>query len=176
MCVCVCAFSPEPPPVCYCCISLTYLCVCVSLPSTCVCMEGFCFPPYCCISYNIVCARVCVYVRLAPKPPQVLLLYFFSHICVYVYLYTGKVFNKCPWYLLFLHHKYILMSWESLVINRLEMSASLVNKLLLRGLECKCENITSESRWDVTCDSLGDVTWSHGTHDVKRSVGKVRPI
>jgi len=28
--------------------------------------------------------------------------------------------------------------------------------------------ITSESRGDVTCDSLGDVTWSHGTHDVKR--------
>jgi len=38
--------------------------------------------------------------------------------------------------------------------------------------------ITSESRGDVTCDSLGDVTWSHGTHDhdVKRSVGKVRRI
>jgi len=25
-----------------------------------------------------------------------------------MYLYTGKVFNKCPWHLLFLHHKYIL--------------------------------------------------------------------
>jgi len=36
--------------------------------------------------------------------------------------------------------------------------------------------ITSESRGDVTCESLGDVTWSHGTHDVKRSVGKVRRI
>jgi len=36
--------------------------------------------------------------------------------------------------------------------------------------------ITSESLGDVTCDSLGDVTWSHGTHDVKRSVGKVRRI
>ena len=44
------------------------------------------------------------------------------------------------------------------------------------GLEGKCENITSESRGDVTCDSLGDVTLSHGTHDVKRSVGKVRRI
>ena len=54
--------------------------------------------------------------------------------------------------------------------------AKLVNNMLLRGLECKCENITSESRGDVTCDSLGDVTWSHGTHDVKRSVGKVRRI
>jgi len=43
----------------------------------------------------------------------------------------------------------------------------LVNNMLLRGLECKCENITSESRGDVTCDGLGDVTWSHGTHDVK---------
>ena len=36
--------------------------------------------------------------------------------------------------------------------------------------------ITKESRGDVTCDSLGDVTWSHGTYDVKRSVGKVRRI
>jgi len=36
--------------------------------------------------------------------------------------------------------------------------------------------IKSESRGDVTCDSLGDVTRSHGTHDVKRSVGKVRRI
>jgi len=33
-------------------------------------------------------------------------------------------------------------------------------------------SITSQSRRDVTCDSLGDVTWSHGTPDVKRSVGK----
>jgi len=48
--------------------------------------------------------------------------------------------------------------------------------MLLRGLESKCENITSESRGDVTCDSLGDVTRSHGTHDVERSVGKVRRI
>jgi len=48
--------------------------------------------------------------------------------------------------------------------------------MLLRGLECKCENITSESRGDVTCDSLGDVTRSHGTNDVKRSVRKVRRI
>jgi len=46
----------------------------------------------------------------------------------------------------------------------------------VRGLECKCENITSESSGDVTCDSLDDVTWSHGTHDVKISVGKVRRI
>jgi len=36
------------------------------------------------------------------------------------------------------------------------------------------DGITSESRGDVTCESLGDVTWSHGTHDFKRSVGKVR--
>ena len=28
-------------------------------------------------------------------------------------------------------------------------------------------SITSESLEDVTCDSLGDVTWSHGTHDVR---------
>ena len=50
--------------------------------------------------------------------------------------------------------------------------------MLLRGLECKCGNITSESRGDVACDSLGpgDVTWSQSTHDVKRSVGKVRRI
>jgi len=41
----------------------------------------------------------------------------------------------------------------------------------LSGVTC---SITSESRGDVTCDSLGDVTWSHGTHDVKRSVGKVQ--
>ena len=39
-----------------------------------------------------------------------------------------------------------------------------------------CIIITGESRGDVTCDSLGDVIWNHGTHDVKRSVGKVRRI
>ena len=49
---------------------------------------------------------------------------------------------------------------------------------------CRCtcgrvldeSGITSESRGYVTCDSLGDVTRTHGTHDVKRSVGKVRRI
>ena len=51
-----------------------------------------------------------------------------------------------------------------------------INKILHRGLECKSENITRESRGDVTCDCLGDVTWSHGTHDFKRSVRMVRRI
>ena len=36
-------------------------------PSTCVCMKGFYFPRYCCISFNIVCVRVFV-PRLAPTP------------------------------------------------------------------------------------------------------------
>ena len=76
--VCVCVrLAPTPPPCVIVVSLLTYLCVCVSLPRTCVCMEGFCFPRYCCISFNIVCARVCVCVRLAPNPPRVLLLYFF---------------------------------------------------------------------------------------------------
>ena len=48
----------------------------------------------------------------------------------------------------------------------------LVNRMLFRGLECKCENMTSQSRWDVTCDSLGDVTWGHGTHDVRDLSGR----
>jgi len=25
----------------------------------------------------------------------------------------------------------------------------------------------SESQGDITCDSLGDVTWGHGTHDAR---------
>jgi len=32
--------------------------------------------------------------------------------------------------------------------------------------------ITSVSQGGVTCDSLGDVTWSHGTHDVRDLSGK----
>ena len=30
----------------------------------------------------------------------------------------------------------------------------------------KSLSITSENQGDITCDSLEDVTWSHGTHDV----------
>jgi len=59
------------------------------------------------------------------------------------------------------------MSCESLIMYQVGNGRKLVNKMLLRGLECKCENVTSESLGDVTCDSLGDVTWSHGTHDVR---------
>jgi len=33
------------------------------------------------------------------------------------------------------------------------------------------KTITIESQGDVTCDSLGDVTWSRGTHDVRGSDG-----
>ena len=67
---------------------LTYLCVCVSLPSTCVCMDGFCFPRYGCISFNTVCARVCVCVRLPPKPPPCVIVVFLStYLCVCVSLY-----------------------------------------------------------------------------------------
>jgi len=44
--------------------------------------------------------------------------------------------------------------------------------MLHLGLECKCENITSEGQGDVTCDSLGDVTWSHGIHDVRDLSGR----
>jgi len=32
--------------------------------------------------------------------------------------------------------------------------------------------ITKESQGDITCDSLGDVTWSHGTHDVSDLSGR----
>ena len=39
--------------------------------------------------------------------------------------------------------------------------------MLLPGFECKCENVTSEGQGDVTCDSLGDVIWSHCIHDVR---------
>ena len=49
-------------------------------------------------------------------------------------------------------------------------------RFMIIGLHSRRLGITSESRGDVTCGSLGDVTWSHGTHDVKRSVGKVRRI
>jgi len=34
-------------------------------------------------------------------------------------------------------------------------------------LICITVCVTSESQRDITCDSLGDVTWSHGTHDVR---------
>ena len=34
------------------------------------------------------------------------------------------------------------------------------------------DSITSESRGDVTCDSLGDVTWSHSPHDVRDPSGR----
>ena len=27
--------------------------------------------------------------------------------------------------------------------------------------------ITSDSQGDITCDSLGDATWSHGSHDIR---------
>ena len=53
-----------------------------------MCMEGFCLPRYCCISFNIVCARVCVCVRLAPKPPQcVIVVFLLTYLCVCVSLY-----------------------------------------------------------------------------------------
>jgi len=44
--------------------------------------------------------------------------------------------------------------------------------MLLRGLECKSENVTNESQEDITCDSLKDVTWSQGTHDVRDLSGR----
>jgi hypothetical protein len=57
--------------------------------------------------------------------------------------------------------------------SKSDFAPGLVN---LRAVMPVMLNITSESRGDVTCDSLGDVIWSHGTHDVKRSVRKVRHI
>jgi len=81
--VCV-RFSPSPPPCIIVVFLLTYLCVCVSLPSTCVCMEGFCFPPYCCISYNIVCARVCVCAFSPETATCVIVVFLFTYLCVCV--------------------------------------------------------------------------------------------
>jgi len=36
----------------------------------------------------------------------------------------------------------------------------------------KSLGITSESQGDITFDSLGDVTWSHGIHDVREMSGR----
>ena len=36
----------------------------------------------------------------------------------------------------------------------------------------KPTSMTRESQGDITCDSLGDVTWSHGTHDVRDLSGR----
>ena len=88
-CVCVC-LAPTPP---LCVIVVffllvTYLSVCLSLPRTCVCMEGVCFPRYCCISFNIVCACVCVCVYFSPKnPPCVIVVFLLTYLCVCVSLY-----------------------------------------------------------------------------------------
>jgi hypothetical protein len=61
-----------------------------------VCMDGFCFPRYGCISFNIVCARVCVCVRLAPKPPPcVIVVFLLTYLCVCVSLYW-QGFQQVP--------------------------------------------------------------------------------
>ena len=45
-------------------------------------MEGFCFPRYCCISFNIVCARVCV-CAFSPGTPPV------CYCCVFLLTYLS---------------------------------------------------------------------------------------
>ena len=81
--------------------------------------------------------------------------------------FLGKYLNdpRIPW-----RHK----RREMLAIAWIILVAKWLAKIK-RQSDVGC-SMTSESRGDVTRDSLGDVTWSHGTHDVKRSVGKVRRI
>jgi len=87
--VCVCVrLAPTTPPCVIVVSLLTCLFVCVFLPRTCVCMEGYCFPRYCCISFNILCACVCVCVCFSPEtPPCVIVVFLSTYLCVCVSLY-----------------------------------------------------------------------------------------
>ena len=59
-------------------------------------MEGLCFSRYCCISFNIVCARLCVGGRLAPTPPPcIIVVFLLTYLCVCVSLYW-QGFQEVP--------------------------------------------------------------------------------
>jgi len=81
-----------------------------------VCMGGFCFPRHGCISFNIVCARVCVCVRLAPKPPAcVIVVFFLTYLCVCVSL-CWQGFQQVPLVL--------VVSSPQICINELRKSSN----------------------------------------------------